>query len=380
VTDSQGRRVGDPADEPAADPASSTAAQPRTVAALVCGAGAVVLLSLLALLPVPYAVESPGPVRDTLGEVGGVPLIEVSGAPTYPTEGSLALTTVRVAGGPGAAVSLPQVVQAWLDPTRVAVPVEQLFPVGTTSEQVAERDAADMSTSQENATAAALAELGIGVPTTLTVAGLSEGSLAGGLVEEGDVITAVDGAPVADLADLRAALQRGAAGEAVEVSLRRGDEPQEVAVPTSTAPDGTVQLGVLVDPLFDFPVDVRIQVDRIGGPSAGMVFALGVLDVLTPGSLTGGEDVAGTGTIDASGGVGTIGGIAQKMAGARAAGASLFLAPAGNCDEVVGHVPAGLRVVPVQTLHEAREAVEQFAAGRDADLASCPPGPSETAR
>ena len=372
--------VSDPGRDPVTDPASPTAAQPRTVAALVCGAGAVLLLSLLALLPVPYAVESPGPVRDTLGEVDGVRLIEVSGAPTYPTEGSLALTTVRVAGGPGAAVGLPQVVQAWLDPTRVAVPVEQLFPVGTTSEQVAERDAADMTTSQENATAAALAELGIEVPTTLTVAGLSEGSRAGGLVEEGDVITAVGGAPVADLAALRAALQRGAAGEPVEVSLRRGDEAQEVVVPTSTAPDGTVQLGVLVDPLFDFPVDVTIQVDRIGGPSAGMVFALGVLDVLTPGPLTGGEDVAGTGTIDASGGVGTIGGIAQKMAGARAAGAVLFLAPAGNCDEVVGHVPDGLRVVPVETLHEAREAVERFAAGEGSDLPSCSAGAAQAGR
>ena len=358
------------ATDPTIDPAAN-APQPRTVAALVCGGSAVLLLSLLALLPVPYAVESPGPVRDTLGEVDGVPLIEVSGAPTYPTEGSLALTTVRISGGPGTGVSLPQVVRAWLDPTRVAVPEEVVFPVGATSEQVAERDAADMTTSQENATAAALAELGVAVPTTLTVAAVGEGSRAEGLIEAGDVITGVDGAEVADLADLRSVLQRGSAGEPVVVALERDGQAQDVSVPTTPGPDGAVQLGVLVDPVFDFPVDVQIQVDRIGGPSAGMVFALGVLDVLTPGALTGGRSVAGTGTIDASGQVGTIGGIAQKMAGARAAGASLFLAPAGNCDDVVGHVPAGLQVVPVETLHEAREAVETVAGGGGEDLPTC---------
>jgi PDZ domain-containing protein len=191
------------------------------------------------------------------------------------------------------------------------------------------------------------------------------------VLRAGDVLVAVDGAPAADLASLRSALRSGAPGRVVQVGVVRDGAPQRLAVTTGTGPDGEAVLGVLVDPRFDFPVDVDIQVDRIGGPSAGMVFALGVYDLLTPGSLTGGRRVAGTGTIDATGEVGAIGGIASKMVGARQAGATLFLAPAANCAEVVGHVPAGLRVVRVGTLHEARLAVQAVAAGRGSGLPGC---------
>jgi Lon-like protease len=343
----------------------------RVVAGLVCGALAVVLLSALALLPVPFAVESPGPVRNTLGTSGGVRLISVSGAPTHPARGSLDLTTVQVAGGPASRLDVLQVLTAWLSPTQEALPVEELYPAGATAKQVQAEGAQQMTTSQEDATAAALSELGIPVPTTLRVAGFPDGSKARGSLAEGDVVTSVDGRAVGDLRALRDALQAGPAGRTVLVAVQRAGRAVDVSVPTSAGADGRVVLGVLVDPDFHFPVDVTIQVDRIGGPSAGMMFALGIVDVLTPGSMTGGRVIAGTGTVDPDGDVGPIGGIAQKMAGAAAAGATAFLAPAADCDEVVGHVPHGLRVVRVATLHEARTAVEALGRGSDRGLPTC---------
>jgi PDZ domain-containing protein len=128
---------------------------------------------------------------------------------------------------------------------------------------------------------------------------------------------------------------------------------------------GQTLLGVLIDPNYRFPIEVDIKIENIGGPSAGMMFSLGVIDKLTPGPMTGGRKIAGTGTIDSSGEVGPIGGIQQKLVGARDAGAEWFLAPADNCREVVGHVPAGLRVVKVSTLHEAHVAVETIGEGKD---------------
>jgi PDZ domain-containing protein len=126
---------------------------------------------------------------------------------------------------------------------------------------------------------------------------------------------------------------------------------------------------------YEFPIDVEIQLNNVGGPSAGMMFSLGIIDKLTPGAITGGESIAGTGTIDSSGVVGGIGGIRQKMYGARDAGASWMLAPASNCNEVVGHIPDGLRVIPVETLDEARGVVEQIGEGADsAGFAECTAG------
>jgi len=124
---------------------------------------------------------------------------------------------------------------------------------------------------------------------------------------------------------------------------------------------------------YDFPFEVSIQLDNVGGPSAGQMFALGIMDKLTPDSLNGGKRVAGTGTIDNVGNVGAIGGIRQKMYGARSAGATIFLAPASNCDEVTGHIPAGLQVFAVKTLSDSVKVLDAVRAGSStADLPTCP--------
>ncbi|CAA9429064.1 MAG: Lon-like protease with PDZ domain, partial [uncultured Quadrisphaera sp.] len=348
----------------------------RSAAAWVGAVGAALLAAALTLLPVPFVVEQPGPVYDTLGEVDGTPLITVEGAPTYPTTGSLDLTTVRVSGGPGGSVDLLAVLVAWLHPDRSALLAEQVYPPGTSAEEERRRDTRDMTASQDSATVAALTELGYRVPTTLTVVGAAPGSPADGLLLEGDVVQAVDGAPAPDLTALRAALDVVGAGRSVTVTVLRDAEPVEVPVRTALGDEGQVQLGISVDVDYaddDLPVQVAIEVDRVGGPSAGLLFALGIVDLLTEGPMTGGLEVAGTGTIATTGEVGGIGGVAQKMAAADDAGADLFLAPEANCDEVVGHVPEGLRVVSVATLAEARDAVEAAGRGEAEGLPECRP-------
>jgi PDZ domain-containing protein len=214
-------------------------------------------------------------------------------------------------------------------------------------------------------------ELGIPVPTTLTVAGFSPGSDAEEALAEGDVVLAVDGYEVPDLPQLRDRMQQVDPGDPVTVRVERDGAPVEVEVTTTRGPEGETLLGVLIDPRYEFPFDVSIQIEDIGGPSAGMMFALGIVDKLTPGAMTGGVTVAGTGTISAQGEVGPIGGIRQKMWGAREAGAAYFLAPVANCDEVAGHAPDGLRVIAVNTLGEAVEALDSVAAGGGAGLPGC---------
>jgi len=345
----------------------------RTVVMLIAGFAAVLIGLLSALLPVKYAVLNPGPVLNTLGkDVNGKKLIVISGHATYPTSGQLDLTTVSVVGGPDRPITLVQVIKGWLDRTAAVVPEEQVFAPGVTQQQSEAENKAEMVTSQESATAAALSTLGIKVPTTLTVAGVDESAPAKGVLKADDVIQAVNGQTITDLKKLRAVLQDTKAGDDVTVQVRRksGTETLKVATLASDT-DGHTVLGVYINPVFKFPFTVKIQIEDIGGPSAGTMFALGIIDTLTPGDLTGGKKIAGTGTIDVDGVVGPIGGIRQKLVGARNAGARYFLAPADNCSEVVKHIPDGLTVVKVATLNSARDAVTAIAAGKAADLPGC---------
>nr|WP_237727891.1 S16 family serine protease [Cellulomonas sp. APG4] len=227
-----------------------------------------------------------------------------------------------------------------------------------------------MISSQEHATVAALEELGYEVPTTLLVESAIEGTGSAGVVEEGDVITAVDGEDVTSFSDLSAVLDEVSPGAEVELAVEREGEPVELEV-TTTEQDGKALLGVFIDPEFELPVDVRIQIENVGGPSAGLMFALGIVDVLTEADETGGVTIAGTGTMDLTGAVGPIGGIRQKLYGAREDGATWFLAPEDNCGEVVGHVPDGLSVTSVGTLAQARAAVEAIGRGETEGLPTC---------
>ncbi|MFE5673144.1 PDZ domain-containing protein [Agromyces sp. NPDC056523] len=332
---------------------------------------AVAIALVFALLPSPYVIQQPGPIYDTLGtsEIEGedVPLIDIPDEETFATDGSLDLLTVAAVGRPGRTPGWLDVAAAWFDPRRAVVPVETLFPPGLSEDDRNAQNEAQMVDSQQDAIAAALVELGYDFPRDVTVVGVGEGTPAEGVLEPDDVILSVDGEPVHSVDELRSALREHGTETPAQLEVRRGDETLTVEV-TPEAVDGQAVLGVGVRMEYEFPIDVEIRLDDVGGPSAGMMFALGIVDKLTPGAMTGGDQVAGTGTIDSDGAVGGIGGIRQKLWAAHDDGADLFLAPQANCDEVVGNVPEGLDVFAVTTLDEARTIVE--AAAEDGDLAS----------
>lgn len=330
----------------------------------------------VSILPAPYVIERPGPTFDVLGdvEVDGetVPLISIPGEETFATEGSLRMTTVTISGRPDRLPSWIEVLGTWFDPSVAVVPVEQVFPAGTSLEQSQERAQLDMQNSQREAIAAALNELQIALDGAALVAEVVDGSPVAGILEPGDLIVSFAGTPIEDVSALRAAISaHGVDGPAEIVFERDGVEHTAEVTPVLAADGTTPVLSILVSSQYDFPFAVDIQLQNVGGPSAGMMFALGILDKLTEGALTGGEEIAGTGTITGAGAVGPIGGIRQKMHGASQAGADWFLAPAANCGEVVGAVPSGLTVFAVATLGDAVDALEAIQAGDTSGVPTC---------
>jgi len=334
----------------------------------------VALVALLAMtfLPTSFVIQQPGPVYNTLGEAASsdgamVPLISVKGAKTYPTAGALDLLTVQIVGSPERTPSWFELATAWFDPSRAVVPVEAVFPKDQTTEQRNEESAAMMVDSQKEATAAALLQLGYQVDSHLEVYSIPAGAAAGGVLEKGDVILTAGGETITDADRLRSVIN-GRAGAPVPMTVERDGERRDVSItPKKADVNGETRwlIGVTLLTDYTFPIDVTLQLNNVGGPSAGMMFALGIIDTLTPGELNGGKNVAGTGTIAADGTVGPIGGIRQKLYGAKDAGAQYFLAPKSNCDEVYGHVPGGLRVFAVERLQDSLDVLDAIAGGGD---------------
>lgn len=365
----------DPEQQPLTDPVDGPPpAAPLTRRAALLSASLLttaLLGAALLLIPAPYAVTSPGPTLDTLGESDGKPLISISGAETYKSTGQLRLTTVSATGGPGYPSTALAVLRGWIDPTRLVVPVENVFPADSTQKEIDQQNQAEMVSSQENATVAALEELGYTVPVTLKVQDTVKGSGAAGVLLPDDVLVSYQGTALTSYAVLIDQLAATDPGTEVTLGVQRDGADVDVTVVTSAKDGGGSQLGVLIDPSFDLPVDVDIRIEDIGGPSAGTMFALGIIDKLTPEDEANGQVIAGTGTMDLAGQVGAIGGIRQKLAGAERDGAKWFLAPVSNCDEVLGHVPDGLHVAAISTLSEARDAVAAIGAGKGDDLPTC---------
>lgn len=343
----------------------------RRSSAVIVGAFlAIALAGALSLVSLPYVVMKPGPVTNTLGQLDGKPLISVSGTRTYPTEGALDFTTVRVLGGPGATVTLWDVLGAAVDPAEEVFDERAIFPEGVTDTQVEEENTAEMIDSQQEAIAAALKATGRTVTQHVVIRQVAKDAPSAAELRAGDEIVSVDGTPVTGTASIRQAIGKRRPGESVRLELLRDGRRVDVAAKTRNS-EGRTTVGVFLGTRFAFPFTVEIRAGEVGGPSAGMMFALAVYDTITPGALTGGEKVAGTGTIDAAGTVGGIGGIRQKLVGAQQGGARWFLAPARNCDEVIGRVPDGLRVVRVENFEQARRSVEAIAAGKADALPSC---------
>ncbi|MGL5850694.1 MAG: YlbL family protein [Phycicoccus sp.] len=352
------------APDPSTRPGRLTATLLTTSFVLILLAGAVSFVDL------PYVVLARGPATNVLGEADERPVLSVTGAETYPTSGALEFTTVRVLGGPGVRTNVYRLAEAWLSGDEEVLPEEQVYPPDSTEEQVQQEGAAEMAQSQTVATATALRALGRQVTQTVTVGSILEGSPSSGVLEVDDVLVSVDGDAASSADAVRAAVQRAAPGSPVPVVVERDGSRRELQVPTAES-DGRTVLGVGLNLDYDLPVEATLNTGEVGGPSAGLMFSLAIYDVLTPGELTGGTEVAGTGTMSDAGTVGPIGGVRQKMVGARDAGAAWFLAPAEDCAQVVGNVPDGIRVVRVGTFDDALEAVQAIAADRADGLPTC---------
>ena len=331
-----------------------------------------------ALMPVPYVMLTPGPTTDTLGETAkGKPLIEITGRQTYPDNGHLNFTTVAYRGGPGNRIDLLTALRGWLDTQTAVVPEEAIFPDDESVQKVEQENTAQMESSQDAAIAAALTELKIPITTTIKVASVQPGMPAQAMLRKDDQIIAVDGVKVAKVEEVSARIGKHRVGDTVKIAIKRAGKDQTVALrtvaapPTSGSKAGKPVVGVVLGEDHTFPFTVKITVGDVGGPSAGLMFSLGIYDKLTPGSLTGGTFVAGTGTITAEGEVGPIGGIQQKMIAARQAGAKVFLTPKDNCPEAVANAPEGLRLVQADTMHGTIASLDALRTGRGA-VAPCP--------
>jgi PDZ domain-containing protein len=333
---------------------------------MLAAVGVAAALVAASFVSVPYVILSPGPTLNTLGALstrpGAKPLIEISGRHTYPTRGHLNLVTVSYQGGPQDSFNIFTALQAWLSPHEAVVPESELFGTNLTQQQVTREDTQQMVGSQQLAQAAALCQLGIPYTVLDTVAQVEPGTPAAGVLKVGDVITAVDGKKLTCRADAGTRIRARKPGAPVQVTVDRHGTTHQFRMKTTDV-NGKAFVGVGVNESYKFPFQVKINIGNIGGPSAGLMFALGIMDKLTPHGLTGGRFIAGTGEISANGAVSPIGGIQQKMAGARAAGATVFLTPAANCPDTAGAVPQGMRLIKVSTLGGAVRALAALQSG-----------------
>ncbi|MGW0804422.1 YlbL family protein [Nonomuraea sp. NPDC002799] len=345
----------------------------RALTLLLAGFLVLALGVVGAFQPVPYVVLSPGPTENTIGEVDKKPVISIKGRETYPTSGALSLVTVAYQGGPAARIDLLTALRGWIDPTVAVVPQETIFAPNRDPKEVEEENTVEMTNSQDSATAAALSELKIPYSMVVGVVSTEKGLPAEGKLQKGDVINSVDGKQAADVNVVSGAVKAHKPGESVVFNVTRGKDKLDVTLRTVAGPKSQTLVGVTMQATYKFPFDVDINVGDVGGPSAGLMFSLGILDKLTPGELTGGKRIAGTGTIEPTGEVGAIGGIQQKMVGARDSGATVFLTPAGNCAEAMKAVPDGLRLVKADTLHNAVVALDALRTGKGA-LPACEAG------
>ena len=327
-----------------------------------------VIVAALALaggfVRVPYIALGPGPTFDTLGAINGVDVVRIDGQQTFPTGGQLRMTTVS----PNRDVTLFGALGLWVSGRYALAPREEYIRPGETEEQVEQQNVRMFQDSQSNAEVAALRQLGF--PVKVLAGEITTGAPADRVIEPGDRLLTVNGVNVAQQEDVRGALRGTKPGQVIPITLQRGDHRLDVSVTLGRASDygadGREQgfMGLTPVDRADVPFKITIHLEDVGGPSAGLIFSLAIIDELTPGEMVGGQTVAGTGEIDSKGNVGPIGGISLKLVAASEAGANTFLVPAANCPEARERTPENLRLIKVETLVGAMKALEDLKANR----------------
>lgn len=321
---------------------------PIVLAAVVLVVGVAVLL--LWPVKVPYYAMSPGPVEEVSD------LVTIDEEATFESDGELYLLTVGLRE-----VNMFEWVEAQFDAETDLIEREKIRPSGVTQEEVTRRNLESMNESIDTAVFVALAHLGYDVRFVGDGAEVLEvvaDSPAEGNLEVGDVVTAVDEERVATADEAADRIRAHGIGDTITLSGTRGEEGFSVEVTLGPHPDleGAPMVGVVFDTAnlqLDLPIDVRIDSRNIGGPSAGMMYALTVIDLLTEGDLTKGHRIAGTGTIRFDETVGPIGGVRQKVFAARGIGAEYVFVPIDNLEDALTAAGDEIQVVGVETLQDA---------------------------
>ncbi|KAA0024050.1 YlbL family protein [Antrihabitans cavernicola] len=341
----------------------------RRILTLLAALLPVIVLGVVGtMVTVPFVALGPGPTFNTLGEVDGKQVVDIIGTPVDPTSGNLNMTTVSVRDQ----LNIFEAFGYWASGRQGLVPRAEVYPPEKSKEEIDKSNKADFQDSEDKAEAAALAQLKMNFPTGLQVGDVSTDGPAKDALKKNDQLVSINDTPVQTVRNVQDAVAAVKPDTDVTIKFRREGKDDSAVVKLGARPDDKTKgyLGVtpVEKPLVPFDVDFNLA--DIGGPSAGLMFSLAVVDKLSPGELSGGKFIAGTGTIENDGEVGPIGGIPFKMIAAREAGASTFLVPAKNCDEARQRTPDGLQLIKVDKLADAVTSLEKLRSG-STDLPSC---------
>jgi PDZ domain-containing protein len=326
------------------------------------------LTASLLWIRVPYVALGPGPTVNVLGAYKDAKIIKIDGQESFDPKGQLRLVTVSVSPD----LSLMDAIYYWGDSNTAVVPRDLVYPPNKTQKQVDDQNLQDFQQSQSSAETAALRKLGY--PPAVGIKEVTAGKPAEGKLQAGDIITAVDGKAVSTVSEAVSAVKARPVGSTLTIDYTRNGAKGSTQITTAANDKGESIIGLVLQVVQPHPFKIDVKLADIGGPSAGLIFALGILDKLNPSDLTGGQVVAGTGTIDDSGNVGPIGGVSQKVVGAKRDGAAFFLTPADNCNEAVRNAVPGLPLVKVRNLDDALTALTAIREHREPVLCAATNG------
>ncbi|MEE8375493.1 MAG: S16 family serine protease [Acidimicrobiia bacterium] len=320
--------------------------------------GALVVVGVMGVIAwnidLPYLAFSAGPVSDAADSV------VAEDVDIYPPDGELLMLTVVSQD-----VNVFEALIAGIDPTIDLVPKGAFRRAGESDEDYRNRVLQQMDDSNFRSISVALDYLGLEmIPTEVVINEFVEGVPAESVLELGDTIIAVNGVTIAKVEDIRQVTEGMSVGDVLAMTVIREDIEVDVNVELAEREDepGVAMIGVILGELTGPPFPLSIQAGDVGGPSAGMMHTLAIIDTLTEGELTKGHVIAGTGTIKVDGTVGNIGGIRQKVVGAEAAGAEYILVPQGNYDSALTAERTVIEIVPIGTIDDAIEFFERLEA------------------
>ena len=346
-----------------------------TLSLLVSSAVTLGILAIAFFLPVPFVKLAPGPTFNVIGDVDGAPVIQINGAPTFPTTGELDMTTVRESGGPRGGLTFVDAVGSWFNSSDAVVPRELVYPDDISGEDVKARNAALFSTSESDSVAAALNYLELPVQTKIVATAVIVDAPADEVFLPRDEIVSIDGVPVTTPRDVVQTVQGSPVGTEFTFEIRRSAENMSVTVASGENPDapGKPYLGISVGELYSAEFDIDFTLSDVGGPSAGLMFATGIVDKLTPEDLTGGKHVAGTGTITPEGAVGRSEVFGKNWPGLGRPGPNYSSCPSSTALSLQDMSPMASPSLPVTSLRDAIKEMSHWVAGMP--VTSCPKTP-----